>query len=353
MTPKRTVTIRDVAERANVAVSTASRALSGHPDVSEDARKRVMRASEELGYRPSLLAQSLVSGRTLTIGLLVSDISNPFYPELAKGVEDAASTLGYVVVLCNTEDEPARSLKYLERLIAQEADGIIHASVGLDEEHLALAQRAGIPLVFCNRRPRMLEGVDVVVADNERGAEELVTYLLSLGHRRIAYLAGPEFATVSDDRMAGYARALAKYGLPLDAQWVSRGPFTRESGGQRARELVARSPRPSAIFAVNDVVALGALDALLDLGVRVPQDISIVGFDNIELIHSHYIRLTSVAQNPYQMGRLATERLLDAMANPETHRPGTVVLETQLVIRRTSGPPPADTTAKNGAAHGD
>lgn len=333
---KRSPTIRDVASRASVSVSTASRALTQHPDVSLETREKVLQASKELGYRPSLLARSLISGKTQTIGLLVCDITNPFYPELAKAVEESAGAVGYTTILCNTEDKPAKTQKYLERLMSQGVDGIIHASVCQDEHHLEMATSAGVPVVIANRRPCSLENVDVVVADNLKGAESAVTHLLSLGHKSIAFLGGPTDISLCEDRYLGYRAALENWNVPYNPNLVSHGPFTFASGSHRALEVIRQTPRPTAIFTVNDIVALGAIDALLKIGLKIPRDMAVVGFDDIELARIHQIQLTSVAQNIREMGRLAMSLLIDAISEPEQHKPRTIVLETQLMIRRSS-----------------
>ncbi len=341
MRPKRGrgVTILDVADRAEVSVSTASRALTGHPDVSAQTRKKVLKASQDLGYRPSILAQSLVLGKTSTIGLLVSDIANPFYPALARSIEDAASEFGYIVVLCNTHDDPARSLKYLDRLIAQGADGIIHASVGEDEGHLSLAVQAGVPVVVLNRRPRLLREVDVVTSANQEGAEAVVTHLLELGHRLIGHIAGPEYASLSDDRLEGYRRALEKWEVPYHPDLVVRGKFSREAGAQAAKALLQQEPHPTAIFAVNDVVAMGVMDALLEMEIEIPRQISLVGFDDNEMARSPAMQLTTVRQNLHEMGRLGVVQLVDAMSNPETHQPQEIILEANVILRNTTAQP--------------
>ncbi len=337
MKVKRSITIIQVAEKAGVSISTASRALTGHPDVSPDTRKKVYEISNELGYRPSLLAQSLVSGKTATLGLLVSDISNPFYPELTRTIETAASGFGYIVVLCNTQDDPERSRKYLERLIAQGVDGIIHASVGLDEELYSLPRDAEVPVVFTNRRPRTLKNVDMVISDNQKGAEAIVSHLLSLGHQHIAHLAGPEYASVSEERLLGYRQALKACRVPYDPNLVLRGPFTHDYGFTGVKELLRRTPQPTAIFAVNDVVAMGAFDALVELGIEIPRQVSLAGFDDIEYAHLHFIQLTTVRQNLVSMGRLAVEQIVDAIAHPSDHEKKTIFLDTPLMIRNTSG----------------
>lgn len=340
MREKRVVTIIDVAEKAGVSISTASRALTGHSDVSSATRKKVLKISEELNYRPSMLAQSLVLGKTSTIGLLVSDISNPFYPALAKSIENASNSYGYIVFLCNTHDNPERSQKYLDRLLAQGVDGIIHASVGEDEAFLERALNAGVPVVVTNRRPRLIKDIDVVVSNNVLGAEAIVTHLLSLGHKVIGHLTGPSYASLSEDRLAGYRQALEKWNVPYNPDIVLPVEFTREGGAEGIIKLLQKDPRPTAVFAINDVVALGALEALHDLGINVPQGLSVVGFDDIEPSKSHIAQLSTVAQNLQKMGQIAVSRLLDAITNPETHQPETILLETQLQVRNTSAKPP-------------
>jgi DNA-binding LacI/PurR family transcriptional regulator len=339
---RRFVTIVDVAEKAGVAVSTASRALREHPDVSPQTRKKVINASKELNYHPSRLAQSLVLGKTATIGLLVSDIDNPFYPALAKSIEKAASVQGYIVVLCNTEDDPDRTYQYLDRLISQGVDGIIHASIGRDEIHLRLVSEAGIPIVCINRQPRYLHDIDIIASNNLRGAEEIVTHLLSLGHTSIAHLAGPEYASLSRERLEGYRRALENKHIRPDLSHIIPCSFTRESGREGVKKLFQSNVHPSAIFAINDVVALGAMDALYEMGYKIPQDVSIVGFDDIEFARFPSIQLTTCSQNFQDMGQFAFERLSDAINNSENHKPETRLLETKMIIRKTSGPPPSE-----------
>jgi DNA-binding LacI/PurR family transcriptional regulator len=337
---KRFNTIVEVAEKAGVSVSTASRVLRGHPDVSSQTRKKVLNASKELNYHPSRLAQSLVLGKTATIGLLVSDIDNPFYPALAKSIEKAASAHEFIVVLCNTEDDPDRSYQYLERLISQGVDGIIHASIGKDESHLSLVIEAGIPIVCINRQPRYFHDIDIIASDNLKGAEEIVTHLLSLGHTSIAHLAGPEYASLSRERLEGYRKALEKRHIQFELSQVIPCAFTRESGREGVKELFKNNAHPGAIFAINDVVALGAMDELYEMGYKIPQDVSIVGFDDIEFARFPSIQLTTCSQNFQDMGHLAFERLLDAISNPENHKPETLLLDTKVIVRKTSGPPP-------------
>ncbi len=333
----RTLTLREVAATAGVSLSTASRAIRNHPDVSEATRTRVEQVGKELGYYPSRLGRGLATGKSMTIGLMVADITNPFYPQLARGIEDAVTGAGYTIILCNTEDDPVRSTRHLERLLSHRVDGVIHASVGRDEASLRLATNAGIPLVIANRRPRTVEDVDIVVANNTAGARAATQYLLSKGRKKIAHLAGPEYASLSHERLEGYRQALAEAGIEPDDRLIPRGLFTYQSGYARTQHILSSAESVDAIFAVNDLVALGALDAIAQRGLHIPDDVALVGFDDTDFAAYHAIQLASVSQNIYEMGQTASRLLLDALSDPENHEHMEIVLETELVVRRSCG----------------
>jgi LacI family transcriptional regulator len=333
-------TLRDVARKCGLSISTVSRVVIDHPDVSEETRARVKAAIQELGYRPSTLARGLVGGKTYSLGLLVSDIRNPFYPHLAAAIEDVASVEGYIVLLCNTHDDPQRTQEYVRRLIDHRVDGLIHGSVIADDEVMQELAKFKMPLVLVNRRPKEEAGYDLIVADNVEGSRKGTNHLIELGHRRIAFIGGPEYASVSWDRLRGYREALTEAGIEIDESLIRVADFTRQSGFWVARELLLQSPRPTGILAINDVVALGVLDAALDQGLNIPQDISIVGFDNIEITGLGPLRLTTISTQIREMGRLACQRLLGAILRPEKHEICTITLETQLVIRDTTSQVP-------------
>lgn len=339
---RRRPTLKDVARLAGVSLSTASRALAEHPDVSETAKAKVQAMAQELGYRPSMLARGLVGGNTSTLGLLVSHITNPFYPQLAGAIEEFAHSRGYTVFLCNTLDDPGRTEEYLGRLLGQGVDGLIHASIGADESLLEPFMERSTPVVLVNRRSVGRLEVDMVVADNDGGTRQAVRHLLDLGHQDIAFIGGPEFASVSRERLAAFRDELQAAGLALAESLFRRAQFTRQSGYQMGRSLLEGRPRPTAIFAVNDVVAMGVLDAALKLGLRVPLELSLVGFDDIEPAGLGPLRLTTVASPIQQMGQLACERLLHAIAAGVHHQPQYMVLQTHLVVRDTTARAPTD-----------
>lgn len=326
-------TITDVADRAGVSISTVSRVVRAGGEVSEATRRRVQEVIDEIGYRPSSIARALVSGESKVVALLVSDLSNPFYPQLAKAIEQEASEAGYALVICNTDDDDASARRYVERLLRQGLDGIIYASgCGNEEELLDLI---GEPrrMVFANRRPS-IESCSHVVSDNVDGSRTLTRHLLELGHRRIGFVGGPAFATNARERLDGFHEALREY--PDATALVAVGPFAKETGLQTVGGWLDDGFPLTAVIGVNDTVALGALEAVLDRGLRVPEDVAVAGFDNVDLASSALLRLTTVAQDIQEMGRLAVRMLLDQLATPGEFRPRHEVLGSTLLTRATT-----------------
>lgn len=300
-----------------------------HPDVRVETRERVQAAIGRLGYRPSPIARALVSGHTRLLALLVSDIANPFYPQLAKSVEQEAARDDYTVIICNTADRTAETRRYLERLLQQGLDGVIHASVARDEKVLLSLMDDPHRVVFTNRRPTS-SSASYVVSDNRSGAAELARYLLARGHRRVGFIGGPSYARNAVERLQGFTDAMKSAG---DAEpFVADGDFTAEGGGRAVHAWMNAPPGPTAIIAINDSVALGALEALTDLGLRVPDDVALAGFDGVQLAASRVFDLTTVDQHIDQMGRRAVRILLQQLAGSDdgpTHE----VLPTQLLLR--------------------
>lgn len=327
-------TIIDVAAEAGVSISTVSRVMRGGQDVSEATRLRVESVVRRLGYRPSSIARALVSGESRVLALLVSDLSNPFYPQLAKCVERSARESGYAVVICNTDDDDSTAIAYLERLAQQGLDGVIYASGCGDEEKLVSVLGDPRRIVFTNRRPAH-EAWSYVVSDNQRGARVLTEHLLSQGHRHIGFVGGPDYATNAVDRAAGFHQALRNY--PDATALVSTGPFVKETGLRTVGHWLDNGFPLSAVIGVNDTVALGALEAILDRGLRVPEDIAVAGFDNVDLASSSVLRLTTVAQDIEEMGRKAVAILLSQLRSTDDFSATQITLEPALVPRRTSG----------------
>ena len=308
-------TIVDVARAAGVSVSTVSRVMRDHADVGAETRAHVRQAIDLLGYRPSPIARALVSGQSRLLTLLVSDITNPFYPQLAKSVEQEAKQAGYAVVICNTADRTTETRRYVERLLSQGLDGVIHASVAHDEQVLLSLMADERRVVFTNRRPAQ-SAVSYVVSDNEGGATELTRHLLSLGHRRIGFITGPKYAA---------QRHGTSQGLPPGDARGGQHPAVRGRGRLLCRERTPGGPRvdeatanaPTAMIAVNDSVALGALGALADSRLKVPEDIALAGFDGTQLSASPLLSLTTVDQHIENLGRRSVQILLEADRRPE------------------------------------
>lgn len=328
-----TVTITDVAHKAGVSVSTVSRVMRNHPDVNPSTRERVMAAVRLLDYRPSPIARALVSGRSQSIGLLVSNIENPFYPQLARSIETAARERGCAVIMCNTEDREDETERYVERLLDDGVQGIIHASVGSDERRTLEQVGDAVGLVFTNRRPRTPD-CSYIVADNYAGANELTRHLVQLGHHRIGFITGPTSAANATERLSGFLDASREAGVET---LLAEGDFTFESGARAATRWSGTTRQPTAIVGVNDLVALGAYDALVSMGKRVPEDVAVAGFDDILLAGTDLVGLTSVSQRIDEMGRRAVDILMQLIARqPEDQTPIQVEVKTQLLARRST-----------------
>jgi len=293
-------------------------------------------AVAELGFVPNRLASGLRSRRTETLALVLTDITNPFSTTIARGVEDITSEAGYTVIFCNTDESVSKEKMYLQMLLEKRVDGIllVPALSGLDS--VALIKKQGTPIVVLDRRlPELM--TDVVRCDSEGGAYELTRLLLSLGHREIAILNGPKDVSTSEDRLAGYRRALTEAGIPTNSKHEYYGAFNQESGFEMTRKVLAEAQKPTALFAANNFIAFGALKALQELELRVPEDITVVGFDDLPSALVTFPFLTVAAQPAYEMGRRAIEILLKKLDEGPSDQYQEVVLPAEIVIRQSSG----------------
>ena len=329
-------TIRDVAKRARVAPTTVSRVVNNSGYVSDATRDRVETAIQELGYVPNRLARSLRLKRTHTLALVVTDITNPFWTTVVRGVEDAAQAAGFNVILCNTDESEAKQEQYLDVLLQKRVDGILLVPACASAELVDWIRNQTIPVVVLDRRVDGAQ-VDTVRGDSQDGAYRLVRHLISLGHQHIAVLSGPKDVSTATDRVAGYRRALTEAGLQVRAEWVEYGAFCQASGYEMAGQVLATSPRPSAVFAVNNSIAVGALRALRDAGLRVPEDVSVVSFDDLtpDLLIEPF--LTVADQPAHEMGRRAAELLLARLSGSAPDGYQEVVLPVKVSIRGSSG----------------
>jgi LacI family transcriptional regulator len=336
-------TIRDVAKRAGVAPITVSRAINNSGYVSQETRARVEAAVAELGYVPNTLARSLRLRRTNTLALVLTDITNPFWTTVARGVEDTASDAGFNVIFCNTDESEIEQNKYLRVLLQKQVDGVLLVPARSTSEPIEFIQEQRTPVVVLDRRVPDAQA-DVVRCDSEGGAYQLVRLLLSLGHRRIGVLSGPPGVSTAEDRIAGYRRALAEAGLRGGAELVHYGEFTQASGYEMAQRALAATPRPTALFAGNNFIAIGALRALRDVGLGVPEDVALVGFDDLPAALVIEPFLTVAAQPAYEMGQRATALLLARLSGQAPEAYQEVVLPTEVIVRKSSGHERTDLT---------
>lgn len=326
------ITLSDIAQEAGVNVSTVSRALNARTGVRKELRDKVLDVARRLRYRPNLMARGLVTGRSHTLGLLISDIRNPFFSELARGAEDAAKAAGYDVVLCNSDLDPVKQMEYFWSLVNKHVDGIIMNSIGLlkrDEADQLVS--TGTPVVLLNRTGG-LRNFSSVLSDNARGGFLVGRHLTALGHRKIAVLTGPRRHGNMADRLNGFLKALRN--VPGAAQpEVLRGAFTAQGGYEMARRLLACGYDVTAIFAASDAIAFGVIRAVYEAGLRIPDDLSLIGFDDVEMAAIVQPPLTTIYQPKYEIGGAAVEILLKEAANRETS-PEHRIFDVKLVERQ-------------------
>lgn len=328
-------TIYDVARRAEVSPATVSRVVNGHPNVDPGLADRVREAMSALDYRPNAVARNLRRSRTSLWGLIISDISNPFFTALVRGVDDVAQREGFSVVLCNTDEDLAKEGQYVNAALTEQMAGVIISPSG-GALHVNRLADARIPVVVIDRQLPDAS-VDTVLVDNEHGAELATAHLIGSGYRRIACITGPSGLYTAERRLLGYRQALAAHDLPYDEALVRFGDY-REGGGYHAMaSLLALDRRPDAVFTANNMTTVGAVECATDAGLRVPDEFGVAGFDDLPWGNLIRPRLTTVAQPTYDLGRNAAELLTARIAAP-ARPPSTVTLATRLQVRDSSLP---------------
>lgn len=329
------VSIKDVAESAGLSVATVSRVLNGHPSVSDDARERVLAAAGTLGYRPNVVARSLRTHRTGTIGLVISDVLNPYFTELARAVEEEARELGYSVIIGNADERADLEDHHVRGLLDRRIDGLL-VSPADSRSPMTLEAAAGdTPVVFVDR---WIPGVDVPVvrSDGRTAIADLVDHLYGLGHRRLAIITGPAATTTGRERVDAFRAALAVHGLALPEEYVGRGDFQAKSGRACTERFLNLPEPPDVVFATDNLMALGALDEIGARGLRVPEDIALAAFDDIPWFSHTDPPITTIAQPTAELGRVAVRALADLIAGSPA---SSTVLPAHLVVRRSCGEP--------------
>ncbi|MBI4963141.1 MAG: LacI family DNA-binding transcriptional regulator [Desulfomonile tiedjei] len=334
------VTIKDVARIAKVSPSTVSLVLNNKPGVHQETRYRVHKIAEALNYRPNLVARSLVKGRSHAIALLITSTLNPIFPEMAAGMDEVLRKHGYSLSIISIHGDQGVEATEIQKIRARGIDGIITSDALIDSGTLKQLARSGYPVVSILRRVYDCAELDFVVVDCFRGAYLAVEHLIRLGHTRIGIIKGPLNTSTGIERAEGSIGAFKDYGIALEDDLVHLGDFFKESGyvgTQRFLDLPS-TKRPTAIFACNDEMALGAFEAIWDAGLKVPEDMALVGFNNVATTAIRSIEITTVSQQKQEMGRLGLKRLIDKIEKNRGYtKPYHVVLEPRLIVRKSCG----------------
>jgi len=329
--------IKDIAKHLGVSVSTVSRAMNNHPDVREETKQQVMEAIRSLNYRPNAIAKGLIQKKTFTIGLMIPEISDPFFSGLANAVEETLSGHGYQVVYGNTNRDPAKEKQFISNAIGRQFDGLIITPDFLDDELIQLLESLDMPVVFLRRRTPAGLTMPFVDVDHYQAAIAAVNYLIELGHKDIGFIGMPESSFTGNERLRGYLDTLRKHGLAAGEDRIVVGGRTIEQGREAMSRLHEQNSRLTAVFAANDLLGIGALEWLAVNRQQAPDGLSIMGFDNLEYGELYWIRLTTMEQPRKEMGGRAAELLLQMIATKDT-KPESALIEAKLIVRQSCKP---------------
>lgn len=333
------VSIFDVSREAGVAVSTVSNALSNKTIVRETTRERVQAAADKLGYRVSVVARSLRMQRTFTLGVLLADIANPSSPDFLRGIEDVADREQCSLLVCNTDGQLEKQLAQMRVLLDRRVDGLVMLSQHCEQPEIrALLENGDTPYVMIQRRS-LHHDDNYVGANNEEGIGAAVKHLVGLGHQRIALIRGPRDSSTADERYEAYLNRLHAYQLPLQADYVAQGDYHVSGGYTAAKQFFALDPRPTAILAANDMSAIGVMNAAHEAGLRIPQDLSLIGLDDIEMASFSPINLTTIALPRREMGAAATSLVMKIIRQKSLPKPKQKIFPMKLIVRGSTGRP--------------
>lgn len=327
------VTIKDIAKKIGISYATVSRALNNRAGVNPQTRERVLEAAEKMGYQPNAIARGLVMKSTHTIALVIPDITNPFFPEIVRSAEDEASELGYNTFLCNTNWDIEKEQSYLKLLQEKRVDGIILKPAS-DSEGNSF-NNISVPLVLLDRTSKD-DNYSCIEVDDRRGGFLATKHLIESGYKRIAFIGGKLDSYSDSQRKEGYRQALLRYKYEIDESLIRNGSFKTKSGYEIMNSLIKEGNVPDAVFAGNDVIALGVMQSAKEHGLNVPEDLGIVGYDDIDCAKLPQIQLTTIAQPKNQIGRYAVELLLSVINERDHKEPRIIILEPELIIRSTT-----------------
>ncbi len=344
------MTIKDIARLAEVSITTVSKIINGKDhDISQATKERVKQIMQEHRYVPNKLAGSLVTKTTKTIGLVIPDITNPFFPELVRGAEDRANEAGYSIFFCNSDDKLEKETQYIKSLMEKMVDGIIFTAASTDSSRKAAFKNISSPIVLVDRVIEMDEVKASIVVDNVAGAYKGTNYLIGLGHTQILHITGPKKGTISQERQTGYEQALNEAGITPDPNMILSGHFKLEWGYKAMAEAFEKGLAFTAVFCGNDLIALGAMKYLKEQGKRIPEDCSVLGYDDIQIASHVDPPLTTIRQPKYQMGYQAVDTMVKLLSKDElpaidgltaeaSAYGRKIVLSTELIIRETCAP---------------
>lgn len=335
------VTIKTIAEELGVSYATVSRALNNHPDVNNQTKKTVIEKANELGYQPNAIARGLVNKETKTIGLVIPDITNPFFPQVARGVEEAAATADYNIFLCNTNWNSDREKHYVNALMQKQVDGLIMTPSSEKLPYLDRLLNSNLETIFISSFIKLNNYTSIIV-DNSKGTETATEYLINKGHQKIAFIGAGEERYANQERLKGYKKALEKNNIKINKNNITnvKNSYDRKSGYNLMKEILNSSSKktlPTAVVCYNDLLALGVIQALTEKNYRVPEDMAVIGFDDIPFSSLPEVQLTTVAQPKYKMGKIALETLIEKIkTDSKKEFKEKIVLAPELMIRKTT-----------------
>ncbi|MCU6709631.1 LacI family transcriptional regulator [Paenibacillus sp. J5C_2022] len=330
------VQLKDIAKHLNISISTVSRVINGTGRVSAETRERILKAIKEFGYQPNEIARSLKRKSAHTLGVIVPDLSNSFYGNVMKGVEKVASENEHTVIVCNSGEDIGKEEEYVQLLLQKQVTGLVIATVGANMELFDQYKNSGIPIVFIDNMPQMKENFDVVTIDNAKASYDLTEHLIRQGHEKLAIITGPQNQSTAEERLQGFRSCMEQNGRLVREHWIGVGEFKRESGYSIMKSWLEQDEIPTAVFAANDFLLYGAIKAIIEKGLKIPQDIACVCFDANDETGLLRPQITSIIQPAEKIGSIAADIIMRREKNKDLKMFQKVVLEPTLIINESS-----------------